>query len=282
MSRKFNLATLVQTQFSEASREEMDKAYEIKKGHASPMIDDEALRVELVAMYQPDETGEIRTMEPPASRDTTPGRAVEQRAIGHMPNLRPTGKWEGRKRRVTIHKFSESSPDYAVTLGFNGEKWSPPMNVPVDMPWGYWQSLLNTDFIDDRSDAVTKWPRDEETGKISCVRTSRRIKTQRYTDHGDVPGTENLPRDYSEFFQREAKRTNCFRGYSRSALMTIHNILIEPYGKTATGTAVVFDTAYFQHMSNLDLRIKIANPLGPEVVAIMETESFEQPEAAVG
>lgn len=281
MSRKFNLATLVQTQFSEASREEMDKAYEIKKGHASPMIDDEALRLALVAMYQPDETGEIRTMEPPASRDTTPGRAAAQRAVGRIPNLRPTGKWEGRMRRVTLHRFSESSPDYVVTLGWEGMKWSPPMDVAVDMPWPYWQSLLNTDFIDDRSEDVTEWGR-EKNGKITCVRTPRRIRTQRYEDHGDVQGTENLPRDYSEFFQWEAKRTNCFRGYSRSALMTIHNILIEPYGKTATGTAVVFDTAYFQHMSNLDLRIKIASPLGPEVVAIMENESFEQPEAATG
>lgn len=274
MSRKFNLATLVQTQFSEASREEMDKAYEIKKGHASPMIDDEALRVALVAMYQPDETGEIRTMHPPASRDTTPGRAAVQKAAGRIPNLRPTGKWEGRMRRVTLRKFSENSPDYAVTLGWEGVKWTPPMDVPVDMPWPYWQSLYETDFIDDRSDAVTKWPRDEETGKISCIRTSRRLKTQRYEDHGDVPGTEDLPRDYAEFFQREAKRTHCFRDYSRSALMTIHNILVEPYGKTATGTAVVFDTAYFQHMSVLDIRIAIAKPLGPEVVAIMDEESF--------
>jgi hypothetical protein len=275
MSRKFNLATLVQTQFSEASREEMNKAYEIAKGHASPIIDDEALRVVLVELYKPDETGDIRTMQPPASRDSTPA----QRAVGRIPNLRPTGKWEGRMRRVTLHKFSESSPEYAVTLGWEGVKWSPVMDIPVDMPWPYWQSLLNTDFIDDRSDVVTTWPIDPATGKISCVRTSRRIKTQRYEDHGDVSGTEDLPRDYSEFFQREAQRTNCFRNYSRSALMTIHNILIEPYGKTATGQAVVFDTAYFQHMTDLDLRIKIAAPLGPDIVSIMEQESFPIAEA---
>lgn len=276
MSRKFNLATLVQTQFSEASREEMDKAYEIKKGHASPMIDDEALRIALVAMYQPEEeSGAVATTLPPSHGDP-----VQKQRVGanRIPNLRPTGPWEGRKRRVTLLKPDEHTRSGAKRIGWEGVLWTIKYDEPVDMPWPYWQALLNTDFLDDRSEKVTKWDHDEE-GRLTCERTSRKMVTIPRIDHGDVPGTEHLPVDYSDYFRREAIRTHCFRGYSKSALMTIHNMLIEPRGKTSTGQPVQFDTVYFQHMTDVDIRIAISKPLGPEISSIMDDESFALAEA---
>ncbi len=271
MSRKFNLATLVANQFADATREEMNKAFEIHTNHASPDIDDDALRARLVTMYTPNDEGEIPTMQPPASGDTVPKPRV---AGARIPNLRPTGKWEGRMRRVTVHKFAESSPDHAVTLGWEGIKWNVPLDVTVDMPWPYWQSLYHTDFIDDRSDAVTKWPVDPETGKISCERTSRRIKTQRYEDHGDTPGTENLPEDYVGYFRSEAHRTNCFERHNRSALMAIHNILLEPRGPKYNEEA--FNATYFRDMKDIDIRIRIAGALGPDMEAMLNEAVYAE------
>lgn len=267
MARKFNLATLVSTQFADATREEMNTAYEIKFNTTSPIISDDELRERLIAAYTPDEQGDAPTLQPPTAGDTTP----KQRVGGNrIPNLRPTGKWEGRMRRVTIHKTDENTQSGAKRIGWEGILWTIAFDTPVDMPWPYWQSLINTDFIDDRSDNVTKWVRDE-TGKLSCERTSRAIKTVRYTDHGDVPGTEHLPEDYVSYFRSEALRTNCFNGFPRAALMMVHNILLEPAGDVRA-----FNALYFRDLQDVDLRIKIAGALGPQVEDIMNNVVYAE------
>lgn len=274
MSRKFNLATLRANQFADASREEMNTAYELKTNTASPVIDDEELRARLVNLYAPGDAGDA-TVHPPSHGEP---KAKQRVAGNHIPNLRPTGPWEGRKRRVTLLKPDEHTRSGAKRIGWEGVLWTIKYDEPVNMPWPYWQALLNTDFVDDRSEKVTKWDHDEE-GRLTCERTSRKMITVPRIDHGDVSGTEDLPVDYSDYFRREAIRTHCFRGYSKSALMTIHNMLIEPRGKTSAGMPVQFDTVYFQHMTDVDIRIAISKPLGPAVSSIMDDESFALAEA---
>lgn len=269
MSRKpFNLNALIASNFADADREALNKAHEIKHRFASPDITDDELRRRLVQDFKPTEDGPAPTMQPPSHGERAP---VTRTPNGKIPNLRVSGKWEGRMRRVTIHKFREESQSGAQKIGWEGVFWTIAYEQTVDMPWPYWQSLLNTDFIDDRSDEVTEWvPDKKQKGKLMCVRTSRRIPTIRYTDHGDTPGTENLPESYLQHFQREAARTGCFKGFSRQALMMIHNILLEPYGDVKA-----FNALYFRDLKDVDLRIKIAGALGPEVEQMMNDSVYD-------
>jgi hypothetical protein len=263
MSRKFNLPELIATKFEGADRESLDKAHEMKFGMSSPAITDEQLRSRLVDAYTPNEEGEVTTAHPPEFSQRAPAQRIDRK----VPNLRPTGRWEGRMRRVTIHKSNQQSRSEGYKVGWEGNLWTIKYEQTVDMPWPYWQSLLNTDFIDDRSDAVTKWVTGED-GQLTCERTSRRLKTVQYTDHGDVPGTESLPEDYFHFYLDEAKRTACFEGFSRAALMMIHNTLREPRGPKYNEEA--FNATYFRDMKDVDIRIRIAETLGPDVEALMQ------------
>lgn len=270
MSRKpFNLPALLADEFKSADREQLDKAHEIKFKYASPAISDDDLRARLVAAFQADADGLIETALPP----THHARAPSQKLAGNkIPNLRPTGKWEGRMRRVTIRKKDQESKSGAFKIGWEGVLWAIAYDTPVDMPWPYWESLKNTDFLDDRSLNVTKFDHAED-GQLIVTRTPRWIKTVMYDDHGDVPGTENLPESYFDFYLKEARRTNCFEGFSRQALMMIHNTLIEPK-KTP------FDAVYFRDMKDVDIRLAIAQVMGPEILDMMNNAVYD--DAAMG
>lgn len=269
MPRKpFNLRQLIDSNFEGASDYELNKAHEIKFNTSAPVMDSGELRAKLVKAFKPDEEGAVTTAQPPSSGDKRPPQRI---GGGKVPNLKPSGRWEGRMRRVTIHKSDEKSGSGAYTVGWEGHLWRIAYEQTVDMPWPYWQSLLNTDFIDDRSEAVTKWEHDQE-GRLICTRTSRRLRTVRYTDHGDVPGTEELPESYADFYRREALRTNCFAGFQRAALMMIHNTLREPRGKHYNEEA--FNAAFFRDMKDIDIRIRIAEALGPDIESIMTDESY--------
>jgi hypothetical protein len=275
MSRKaFNLNELIRSRFEGADRETMNKAHELGFGMASPIITDDQLRSRLCDRWAPDsidpDSDGPATTAPPVSAERA--TAVPRMDGSKIPNLRPTGKWEGRMRRVTIHKTNQQSRSEAIKIGYEGNFWTIEFEKPVDMPWPWWQSLKNTYFVDDRSDAVTKWVRDEATGQLDCVRTSRNIPTIPFTDHGDVPGTEDLPESYFDFYMREAKRTNCFDGFSRAALMMVHNTLREPRGPKYGEEA--FNATYFRDMKDVDIRIRIAEALGPAVEALMQDSVY--------
>ena len=189
---------------------------------------------------------------------------VTAAGIGRLPNLGSVGKWQGRMRRVTIHKMDQMSGSEALQVGWDGVIWTIAYEQTVDMPWPYWESLRNTDFIDDRSEKVTEWVRDDEK-RLFAVRTPRRIPTVSYTDHGDVPGTEAFPRDYTEYFRNIALKSQCFGGYNRAALVTVYNIVIERR-----------DAEFFRSMSDYDIRVAIASRLGPDVERLMMDVVFEQ------
>lgn len=278
MSRKpFNLNALIASNFEDADRDALNKAHEIKHGFASPDIPDDELRRRLVQDFKPTEDGPAPTMHPASHGERSPTARTPN---GKIPNLRVSGKWEGRMRRVTIYKFREESQAGAQKIGWEGVFWAVPLGVKVDMPWPYWQSLAGsehptlghvggTDFIDHCSNDVTEWVK-EKDGKLVAHRTPRRLATIRFEDHGDTPGTEHLPESYLQHFQREAARTGCFKGFSRQALMMIHNILLEPYGDVKA-----FNALYFRDLKDVDLRIKIAGALGPEVEQMMNDSVYD-------
>ena len=268
--RAFNLAKLRSTGFEDASRYELDKAFELKFGRVPPKNqDDFSLRDELVKAWTVAEGEDDPTAQPlPTSLPKPPTAAALAKVFGKLPNLKSTGKWDGRARRVTIHKTDQMSKSTGYKVGYEGILWTIAYDKTVDMPWPYWQSLKNTDLLDDCSEEVTEWVKTED-GRMEAHRTPRWIRTVNFTDHGDVPGTENLPEDFSMFFRSEAKKTKCFEGFSRAALTMIHNILIEPRNKP-------FNAEYFGKMEDIDIRIAIAQVLGPSVEELLMNEVYAE------
>ena len=230
----------------------------MKYGKHPEGLDDEQLRQECRRAF---------SMNAPIAATGTP----EPPAVGAspirpkgIPNLGSTGKWEGRKRLVTIIKRDNTKQDYAQPVGWDGVIWNVPVGVPVEMPWPYWESLKNTKLLDSGSDAVSKWERGQD-GRMFKIVTPTLTDTIRHIDHGDVPGTEELPTSYWDFFFHEARKTNCFYGKSRSMLVHVHNILMEPKPMT-----------FYRDMKDDDIRLAIAQSLGTEIENVLQSQMYAE------
>lgn len=248
-----SVAKLMQNDFEDATRKELEKVYEDRSGTPAPQsLSDDELRASVRRIWgtaQPSYKNKVESVE------STP------KAKG-LPNLSSTGKWEGRMRRVTIIKRDNTQADYAQPVGWNGLIWNVPVGVPVDMPWPYYESVKNTLLWDTGSDAVSEYVRDKG-GRVSKIVTPTATETIRLVDHGDVPGTEDLPTSYYHHFMREALRSSGFEGYKRAKLIAIRQILKETEPVT-----------FFRDMTDYDIRLEIAVVLGPQVEEILMNEQF--------
>lgn len=259
---KRTIGALLKTKFATASREELNDAYGEKFGQsAAPSLSDDEIRTELVQAY-----GLIgkATQEPPGTDEPaqTPITTGQRKTpLGAIPNLGMTGKWGGRTRLVTFHAMSDKQE--TQPLGLNGTTWNAPLNVQLEVPWGYWFSAQNCKMWDTGSDAVTTWVKTKD-GRLEKHVTPTFKETIRYTDHGDKPGTEDLPIGYADFFGRKARETSMFKGFGRPLLVMIHNYLHEPQ-----------PMGYFRDMRDEDIRIKIAQTLGTPYEEILQNELWE-------
>lgn len=271
---KRTIGTLIKTQFATASREEMNEAYTTKfNGTAPPSFSDDELRAELVKAYAPSPV-------PPGHYDPVPspiaaGVPKAPAGLGKIPNLRVSGPWEGRARKMIFRKNMQSkySGEPAQSLGWNGNIWPVPLNVEVKVPWPYYQSAINTKLWDNGSDDVTEWVRTKDKRLEKHV-TPKAIDTIDYSDLGDWPGTEDLPIDYVDFFQRKARETQMFKGFGRPVLIMIHNILEVPR-RNMSGQAPPEGMAFFRDMRDEDIRIAIAEFLGTPYVEMLQNELWE-------
>lgn len=270
---KRTIGTNIKSGFANASREEMDEAYAAKFGSTpSANLTDEAIRAELVKAYAPSPV-------PPGHDDPIPAPihagVPKQTALGKIPNLRVSGPWEGRCRKMIFRKNMQSkySGEPAQSLGWNGHIWPVPLNVEVKVPWPYYQSAINTKLWDNGSDEVTEWVRTKDKRLEKHV-TPKAIETIDYSDLGDWPGTENLPIDYVDFFQRKARETQMFKGFGRPVLIMIHGILEVPR-RNMSGTAPPEGMAFFRDMRDEDIRIAIAEFLGTPYVNMLQDELWD-------
>jgi hypothetical protein len=266
---KRTIGTLIKTEFATANREEMDEAHRTKFGSApAPDASDAEVRATLKSAY-------CAGIPVPPALQTHPHASEEVVAsiatlpkIGKIPRLNATGPWDGRMRLVTLLPKDGSKVQETESVGWNGIQWTILCGVPTKMPWPYYQSLINTELLDDGSLAVSEWHPTKDK-RLKKVVTPTYTKTINYIDHGDVPGTENLPQDYADYFRREAVRTGCFKAFQRPALVMVHNYLFEPMGM-----------GFFRDMRDEDIRIKIASCLGPDIEAILQNELYAEAASA--
>lgn len=253
----FNLDELKRTNFVNAPRTHVIKAYEILLGQGTAEgVELEALREELQRMNQLEQ---IHQMQPPEPKP-------EAQGIGRIPNLSPSGEWEGRKRRVTVHNQHPDSLSGAFTIGWEGMTWTVAYDKPVDMPWPYWEALKNAKRIDRDSTKAVKWEKDEATGQLQKVVTPIITQVYSFSDHGDVPGTEKKPESYLHFFQEAARRTAVFKDSPAPVLLLIYQRLFDGLPTDRNHNPVQLD--------RVSLRVRLAERLGTEFVNLINEEIY--------
>lgn len=259
MANVFDLDALKARNFEDAPRTHIQKAYLLMTGEPEESIKDRDVS-ELVAECQ-----RLNALEN-INKSAPPLPAESKKGIGRIPNLGLSGKWEGRMRRVVVHNPDPDSKKRTITVGWEGYAWTIAYGVEVDMPWPYWTALNNAVVKDESSVRVTKWDRDEDGQWQKTITPSIR-HTHNFTDMGDVPDTESLPTCYSDFFQQKARETQVFREIPHAMLLRIYEILFD-------GPPVDRDHKIVQ-LDHTQLRWRIAQRLGPDLVALMNTEIFE-------
>jgi len=267
---KFNLAALRKSGFTDAPRAHLLKAYALLAGdEADEHQSDDELAAECRRLTGTAPDVPRGTSEPPAELENPavePSNVVNVGRLAAIPRLGPETfpAWDGRKRRVQFAALPSEQCN-TITLGWDGRsKWVVEVPGTYDMPWPYWEILKNLYAIDDRSDKVRKWHRDEESGRLFAVTKPTKRPVYQYVDLGDVPGTEDLPTSYFDWAQREGLRTQVWRGYGRPALMRLYRLLRDDPG-----------SAFFEKKTNVDIRVAIATILGPQFLAVMDAEIYD-------
>lgn len=271
-SAKFNLAKMRAARFTGFSRAHLNKAAEMLNGITPDASDsDDEVTAALCAacnMPAPREGGE---QKPPGEREVAERVAsgvamLPQPKVGHLgriPNLSSTGRWEGRRRRVQF--ALADNPEGTITLGWDAnQKWTIQTPDIIDMPWPYWQRVVTAIHVDDKSNKARRFKHDDD-GKLYVITKPKKKALYQFVDLGDVPGTENLPLSYWDFFRKEGLKNFCFRGFGRSALVMIYNKLTD-----------VQSSKFYDGKDNAVLRRLIAEILDPSLTQLMDEEAYEQ------
>ncbi len=104
-------------------------------------------------------------------------------------NLSPTGKWQGRRRVVTLHRAAAYDSAFPLFLAWEGLHVYLPYGIKASIPWPIWKIL---DTTSEAKKLVRKRHTDDE-GRISYREEWVPDQPYMYTDHGDDPDTALLP-----------------------------------------------------------------------------------------
>ncbi len=161
--------------------------------------------------------------------------------MGKKPNLTPQGVWEGRRRRVIISRQAHEINHKAKALIWEGVTRLFAYDEVIDMP-DPWFNVMASAVSAHLSQKKVK---DEEGNLDAMELIETPYNVHLFRDLGVTPGTEDLPGDLSEYWAKEAKRTNYFAGTSRSALIAMRGDFVGSVGiqayKDLTTEEIRFD-----------------------------------------
>lgn len=254
---KLDLSALKADGFIHANRATLNRAHESLFGYFPEK--EESIEAVRAACIREAGAPTTPTSLPPVIADVAV-TAVERKA-GRIPNLTPYGKWEGRARRITLYKVADTSPnEKAVRLGWEGKTWDVKLGEPVDAPIPYWEVAKNAI----KRDFTNFFETDRRTGVLQCTREDVEMPVFSIVDHGDVPGTENLPDSYMHYFQAEARKNTVFKNLGRPMLIRIMHHL---HGQLPAD--------YFDGKDQVTIRMMIARSLGPEFDEVINAELYD-------
>lgn len=157
-------------------------------------------------------------------------------------NLRPTGKWEGRRRMVILSETSDQGSSWH-SIAWDQNEIFVKTGIKVSIPYPHYEILKN---------AVHERLRLEPNGKLSSKEQISRVDTIPYQDLGDDPETLHLPKSWIERQQDDCRSRKYYKATAR-------NILIRLLSEIRDGA---IDREKLRDQSDEDIRETILNALG--------------------
>lgn len=158
-----------------------------------------------------------------AHTGTIESRVAAPRQIhGKQLNLKPVGRWEGRRRIINIHEsehdvrssWKDVSWDQNTVLIHTGRD--------VSIPYPHYEILKN---------AVHEHVRRDQTmgqdGSIRITESIKYVKQMPFTDLGDDPATAHLPTSWIDRQQQDCRAKNYYKGSKREHLTRLFSEMVD-------------------------------------------------------
>ncbi len=217
------LALAADQHFKESGREELEAFADILNVKFHPNIGDDTLRNRLL------EALGRKAYEFPAEEDEQQ-KADRDEPVGDKPevdgmsptdlfrlNLTPDGKWQGRRRMITIQRPHESPKAKAPhAFRWGRSMMTIPYNKAVSVPYPFWEAVRNCEYKE-----LTQKTRVSEDNVSHRVNHYEKVNRFSLTDLGDDQSTSNLPTSQKDQFRRIAEMTGKFKEYDRRKLVIL-------------------------------------------------------------
>lgn len=148
--------------------------------------------------------------------------AAPRQIQGKQLNLKPVGRWEGRRRMVNIatsehdvrSSWKEISWDQNTVLVHTG--------MDVSIPYPHYEILKN---------AIHEHVRRDQTmgpdGQIVITETVKRVPSLHFNDLGDDPQTAHLPRSWIERQQIDCRAKKYYKEAKREHLTRLYSEMVD-------------------------------------------------------
>lgn len=173
---------------------------EVKDGHNAPQLRKKLL--DTLGQYN-----ELNISD--TSEQESAAKALEDMNLASL-NLSSTGRWQGRRRIVTLHRAAHHESEYPLFLGWENLHVYLPYNVKASIPWPIWKILQQTT---DAKKMLSKRHSDNE-GRISYRQHWVPDQPYMFTDHGDDPETAKLPGSIIEAMRMVYHAAGGFEDYN--------------------------------------------------------------------
>jgi hypothetical protein len=145
-------------------------------------------------------------------------RNIQQKQL----NLKPVGRWEGRRRRINIHESEHDVRSSWKEISWDQNTILVHTGMDVSIPYPHYEILKN---------AVHEHVRRDQTvganGQIVITESIKHIQTMPFADLGDDPETAHLPRSWIERQQKDCRDKNYYKGAKREHLTRLYNEMVD-------------------------------------------------------
>ena len=230
--------------FRHCDRQALEQAARLLDVNAPPRLRDETLRARLCQAI-----GLVEGTLPPAP-DATPPPAEKPapRLSDPPPNLAPSGRWGGRYRRLRLMRGEAHKDHIAFPVSWEGQLRYFHFETELDMPWPYFSALQSMKEVHIQQHLV-------DNGK-RVKRSEVARQGISFSDLGDTPGTQHLPRSMVEYVRWLALANDRLGGAARRDLIRIMRWL---HGQSVN--------RLIKDLSDEDLRDTILSFIGVDIYA---------------
>jgi hypothetical protein len=133
-----------------------------------------------------------------------------QNIRGRELNLKPVGRWEGRRRRVRLHESEQDQKSSWKEIAWDQSKILVHTGMEVPIPYPHYEVLKNAIHVHIR--------RVEDLVNRRIVESEKRVLSIPFDDLGDDPETAHLPCSWIERQQQDARAKRYYQGTKRNIL----------------------------------------------------------------